>query len=102
IVSGAADRSYGIQVAKLAGLPAAVVARAKTLLAEFEAAGRVASIDKQLADLPLFSAPSTPFSAPSQQNLIEQAIDAIDRAEPSPRGAIDALYRLKQLRAKNR
>ncbi len=99
IVLGAADRSYGIQVAKLAGLPAPVVARAKTLLAEFEAAERVASIDKQLADLPLFSAAPSP---PPQSSEIEQALDAIDPDELSPRAAMDALYRLKQLRTKNR
>jgi DNA mismatch repair protein MutS len=97
IVLGAADRSYGIQVAKLAGLPAAVVARAKALLAEFEAAERVVSIDKQLADLPLFSAPSPPESTE-----FENALDAIDPDELSPRAAMDALYRLKQLRAKER
>jgi DNA mismatch repair protein MutS len=98
IVLGAADRSYGIQVAKLAGLPAAVVARAKLLLAEFEAAERTASIDKQLADLPLFSAPSPP----PESTELENALDAIDPDELSPRAAMDALYRLKQLRAKER
>jgi DNA mismatch repair protein MutS len=102
IVFGAADRSYGIQVAKLAGLPPPVVARAKTLLGEFEAAERVTSIDKQLADLPLFSAAPAPLATSPQENLIEQAIDAIDPDELSPRAAMDALYRLKQLRAKDR
>ncbi len=99
IVLGAADRSYGIQVAKLAGLPAAVVVRAKSLLAEFEAAERVTSIDKQLADLPLFSAPPPP---PPHSTEVEEALDALDPDELSPRAAMDALYRLKQLRAKER
>jgi DNA mismatch repair protein MutS len=99
IVPGAADRSYGVQVARLAGLPAAVVARAKSLLAEFEAAERVVPIGKQLADLPLFSAPPGP---PPQSTQIERALDAIDPDELSPREAMDALYRLKQLRSKER
>jgi DNA mismatch repair protein MutS len=99
IVPGAADRSYGVQVARLAGLPPSVVARAKSLLAEFEAAERVVPIDKQLADLPLFSAPPGPAPHSSQ---IEPALDAIDPDELSPREAMDALYRLKQLRSKER
>jgi DNA mismatch repair protein MutS len=99
IVPGAADRSYGVQVARLAGLPPAVVARAKSLLAEFEAAERVVPIDKQLADLPLFSVPPGPSP---QSTQIEQALDAIDPDELSPREAMDALYRLKQLRSKER
>ena len=54
IVPGAADRSYGIQVAKLAGLPPAVVKRAQTLLADFEAGDR-RKVVKPVAELPLFA-----------------------------------------------
>jgi DNA mismatch repair protein MutS len=98
IVSGAADRSYGIQVAKLAGLPPAAVARARELLAEFEAAERVVPIDRQIADLPLFACPR----ASAQGDLVGQAIDALDPDELSPREALDAIFRLKELRAKKR
>jgi DNA mismatch repair protein MutS len=101
IVPGAADRSYGIQVAKLAGLPAPAVSRARALLAEFEAAERLSHADRQAADLPLFTAASPPV-APAQVSLIEEAIDAIDPDELSPRAAMEALYRLKQLRAGER
>ncbi len=108
IVPGAADRSYGVQVAKLAGLPAPVVARAKHLLAEFEAADRLSHSDRLVADLPLFSASFTaspvPAAAPSgaaaapQIDVLGEALDALDPDELSPRDAMDALYRLKQLR----
>jgi DNA mismatch repair protein MutS len=98
IVSGAADRSYGIQVAKLAGLPPAAVARARELLAEFEAAERVVPIDRQIADLPMFACPR----ASAQGDLVGQAIDALDPDELSPREALDAIFGLKELRAKQR
>src|SRR5205807_1550127 len=56
VIAGAADRSYGIQVAKLAGLPAAVIERAKLVLAELEAIDRTAPTRRLADDLPLFSA----------------------------------------------
>jgi DNA mismatch repair protein MutS len=102
IVPGAADRSYGIQVAKLAGLPAPAVARARELLAEFEAAERLSNADRQAADLPLFTAAKAPPAAPAPSNGLGQALDAIDPDELSPRAAMEALYRLKKLRAKER
>ena len=64
VADGAADRSYGIAVAKLAGLPPAVVARAKSVLAKLEA-GRDATggIAAGLDDLPLFAAAAEPEQA---------------------------------------
>ncbi len=56
VVLGAADRSYGIQVARLAGLPPAVITRAKAVLAELEAAERASPVQKLIDDLPLFAA----------------------------------------------
>lgn len=102
IVPGAADRSYGIQVAKLAGLPCPVVFRARELLAEFEAAERLAYADRSVADLPLFTASKPPSAAPPQSDDLGQALDAIDPDGLSPRAAMEALYQLKQLRAKER
>ncbi|MGO9673727.1 MAG: DNA mismatch repair protein MutS [Methylocella sp.] len=108
IIAGAADQSYGVQVAKLAGLPAPVVARAKHLLAEFEAADRISRSDRLVADLPLFSAPNAgdrasdrdPPPAPARaRDPLREAIDSIDPDELSPRRAIEELYRLKRIRA---
>jgi DNA mismatch repair protein MutS len=98
IVPGASDRSYGVQVAKLAGLPAPVVSRARELLAEFEAAERLTDADRQAADLPLFTV-SRPLPM-AQSDVVGQALDAIDPDGLSPRAALEALYRLKQLRGK--
>jgi DNA mismatch repair protein MutS len=100
IVPGAADRSYGIQVAKLAGLPAPAVCRARALLAEFEAAERLSNADRQAADLPLFAAASPPVAV--QCDVLGPALDAIDPDELSPRAAMEVLYRLKKLRVGKR
>ncbi|WP_118857977.1 DNA mismatch repair protein MutS [Sphingomonas mesophila] len=95
VAKGAADRSYGIAVARLAGLPAAVVSRAKEVLAKLEK-GREATggIAAGLDDLPLFAAaiPSEPASNPVADALAEIEPDRL-----SPREALEAIYRLKQL-----
>jgi DNA mismatch repair protein MutS len=96
IVPGAADRSYGIQVAKLAGLPRAVVERAKHLLAELEATDRLVHAERLAAGLPLFAAPS-PAPLP-EPDPVAKALDALDPDALTPREALDALYRLKALR----
>jgi len=100
VVPGAADRSYGIQVAKLAGLPAAVIARAKLVLAELEAEDRMSPARHLIDDLPLFTAAARPAAPPPA----DRAADAVTKAladlhpdEMSPREALEALYALKQL-----
>ncbi len=100
IVAGAADRSYGIQVAKLAGLPTTVVARAKRLLADLEAGDRGTARSRPLTDLPLFAAaPLPPPETSSEPDMLSLALDALDPDELSPKDAMAALYRLKALRA---
>ena len=94
IVPGAADRSYGIQVAKLAGLPASVIERAKHLLAELEAGDRSKPVEELVADLPLFAAPISPPAADKSA----LALDELNPDALSPREALEALYRLKALR----
>ncbi len=98
VVPGAADRSYGIHVAKLAGLPAAAVARAKQVLGHLEG-GERAGIARDLAnDLPLFAAASNPAPGkPSMRSEIEQAIGEINPDELTPRDALEALYKLKNM-----
>jgi DNA mismatch repair protein MutS len=101
VVQGAADRSYGIQVAKLAGLPSAVVERARHLLSELEAGERAAPVQKMIDDLPLFAPllaqSSTPVATPKRDELRE-ALDGIDPDELSPKAALEALYELKKRR----
>jgi DNA mismatch repair protein MutS len=101
IVPGAADRSYGIQVAKLAGLPAAVVERARLLLAELEAGDRHKPVEKLVADLPLFAVREealAPQPTAAKPDPLHQALDALDPDALTPREALDTLYRLKGLR----
>ncbi len=101
---GAADRSYGIQVAKLAGLPAPVLSRAREVLALLEKSdGRKNARNDTLDELPLFAVtrgqgPAAPASGPS---AVEKAVDELNPDDMSPRSALDALYRLKTLRREN-
>jgi DNA mismatch repair protein MutS len=95
VVPGAADRSYGIQVAKLAGLPAPVIERAKVVLAGLEAENRTAPV-RGFEDLPLFSAAPKPASeAPDAAAVVVTALKALHPDEMSPRDALEALYALK-------
>jgi len=99
VMAGAADRSYGIQVAKLAGLPAAVIERAKLVLAELEAEDRVSPAKRLIDDLPLFAAAARPAAAlPPPDGALTALLDALTALNPdemSPREALDALYELK-------
>ena len=99
VSDGAADRSYGIAVAKLAGLPPKVVARAKSVLAKLEA-GRDATggIAAGLDDLPLFAATAEPEHA---ADPLAEAVDAIEPDSLSPRDALQLLYDLKRIRQSN-
>ncbi len=97
---GAADRSYGIQVARLAGLPEPVIARAKQVLDVLEqrSAGTASSSQKAsvLDDLPLFA--HQPAPPPKGKDPIHEALDAVRPDELTPRQAIEALYELKKIR----
>jgi DNA mismatch repair protein MutS len=94
LARGPADRSYGIAVARLAGLPPAVLARAKSVLAKLEA-GRAATggLAAGLDDLPLFAA----LIEPEANDPLRDALGAIAPDLLSPREALEALYRLKTL-----
>jgi DNA mismatch repair protein MutS len=94
VVAGSADRSYGIQVAKLAGLPASVIERARLVLAKLEADDRAKP--KGFEDLPLFAVPAaTPVKRDGEADHLAAAISALNPDEMSPREAMDALYALK-------
>ena len=97
VADGAADRSYGIAVAKLAGLPPSVVARAKSVLAKLEA-GRDATggVAAGLDDLPLFAA------AVDIEPARDALTDTLAEIEPdslTPREALEQIYKLKRLAA---
>jgi DNA mismatch repair protein MutS len=99
---GAADRSYGIQVAKLAGLPASVVARAREVLAILEkSSSKKSARTEALDELPLFaqiaqSHPQPPAVAPTS-SPVEEAVAELRPDDLTPRTALEALYRLKAL-----
>ena len=95
VVAGAADRSYGIQVARLAGLPPSVIERAKLVLAKLEQEDRAAP--KAFEDLPLFAVPQkAPQEKPeSAEDLLVATLTAINPDDLSPREAMEALYMLK-------
>jgi DNA mismatch repair protein MutS len=98
VADGPADRSYGLAVARLAGLPAAVLKRAKEVLARLEAGkAKTGGIAAGLDDLPLFAAAAAQEEADADP--LREAIDAIDADALSPREALDHIYRLKQLAA---
>ena len=101
VIAGAADRSYGIQVAKLAGLPENVVERAKHILAELEASDRRTPVEKLIADLPLFSAmtPPAPKAAvsPPKTDALRERLASVDPDELTPRAALEILYELRKL-----
>ncbi|WP_419722569.1 DNA mismatch repair protein MutS [Sphingopyxis witflariensis] len=97
LADGPADRSYGLAVARLAGVPAGVVKRAEAVLAKLEA-GREATggLAAGLDDLPLFAA--TLAAAPAAaKDALREALAAIDPDALAPRDALEALYTLKRL-----
>jgi DNA mismatch repair protein MutS len=102
VAPGAADRSYGIHVAQLAGLPAAVVKRAEEVLAALEKGEQSGAVTRLADDLPLFAAaPARPAGggnrgAPSE---VDRALAAINPDELTPRQALELLYELRRLRS---
>jgi DNA mismatch repair protein MutS len=88
IQSGPASKSYGVAVARLAGMPASVLSHAKHALAQLEAQQQSAQ-----AQVDLFAAP--PEDAAAGPSLLELAVSKIDPDQMSPREALDALYALK-------
>ena len=99
VKKGAADRSYGVQVAKLAGLPDVVVGRARVILDALEKGERERSGQKALIDdLPLFAA--TPVAAPAppgQSTALEEKLAEIHPDQLTPIDALNVLYQLKDL-----
>jgi DNA mismatch repair protein MutS len=94
IEQGPASRSYGVQVARLAGMPAPLIRQARAMLEALEAKAQAGQ-----AQVDLFApAPAPPAAEPS---AVESALSTIDPDALTPREALDALYRLKTLHQKD-
>ncbi|WP_426954659.1 DNA mismatch repair protein MutS [Muricoccus radiodurans] len=94
---GTSERSWGLHVARLAGVPREVVARAEVVLHSLEERAR--GLDPLSGELPLFAAPATrpaAAAAPAQDPL-RDALEGVDPDSLAPREALEALYRLKSL-----
>jgi DNA mismatch repair protein MutS len=98
VVPGVADRSYGIQVAKLAGLPAAVTSRAVEVLRHLENSDQGTAHRALVDDLPLFAVarPSAP-PALREPDRLEQALAGVAPDELTPKEALSLIYELKSL-----
>ncbi len=96
VARGAADRSYGIHVAKLAGLPPAVIARAETVLRALEEGREGHKPLARIDDLPLFST-LRPDVAPARGSAVEERLAGIAPDSLAPRAALELLYELKAL-----
>ncbi|HTZ37524.1 MAG TPA: DNA mismatch repair protein MutS [Stellaceae bacterium] len=98
VAPGTADRSYGIHVAKLAGLPPAVTARAEEVLAILESGDEAGALARLADDLPLFRAiQQRPPPAVARESPAEALLKELRPDELSPRDALELLYRLKAL-----
>ena len=103
VIDGAADRSYGIHVAKLAGLPKLVVKRAEQVLDSLEHSDKSTYITKMIDDLPLFASVQKKIEEKEEQEEqlpIVKAMQEIKPDEMSPKEALEKLYELKNLLGK--
>ena len=94
---GAADRSYGIHVADLAGLPKAVVGRAEEILENLEAGEQSSALTRLADDLPLFQTATAPKAKSSEPSPLEEALSEIHPDELTPKEALEVIYSLKGL-----
>jgi DNA mismatch repair protein MutS len=99
VARGAADRSYGIHVAKLAGLPQAVVSRAEEVLRALEEGREGHKPLARIDDLPLFSVAPPDAPQRNQTNAVEEKLAAISPDSLTPKAALELLYELKSLLA---
>ncbi|RMH47091.1 MAG: DNA mismatch repair protein MutS [Alphaproteobacteria bacterium] len=99
VLKGAADRSYGVQVARLAGLPPAVIDRAREVLERLERTEREGGRGPAalVEELPLFQARPEPTPSAPVEPPVLQRLRAADPDGLSPREALDFLYELKAL-----
>jgi DNA mismatch repair protein MutS len=96
VAAGTADRSYGIHVGRLAGLPQAVLDRAETVLAALEGGEQSSAATRLADDLPLFAAADRQRFARQEPSPIEAEIEALDADHLTPRDALELIYRWKE------
>jgi DNA mismatch repair protein MutS len=96
---GTADRSYGIHVAKLAGLPLNVISRAKIILENLEKGEKAKVIENLTDDLPLFQNMATGFTDPEElpKSQLNSYLAEVNADNLTPREALDLIYKLKEL-----
>ncbi|WP_085881795.1 DNA mismatch repair protein MutS [Oceanibacterium hippocampi] len=103
VTGGAADRSYGIQVAKLAGLPAAVIGRAQEVMERLESGDQASAATRLAEDLPLFAEMlrqnGRSREEPDVPDPLDDRLATIAPDDLSPREALDLIYELKRLAA---
>jgi len=97
VAPGAADRSYGIHVGKLAGLPKSVVRRAGEVLQTLEKGEQSSAMTRLADDLPLFQALADEDAEIGLPSPVEEALAAVDADSLSPRDALELIYRLRDL-----
>ena len=99
VAPGAADRSYGIHVGELAGLPKSVVRRASDVLETLEKGQQSSAMTRLADDLPLFQAleEDERSPGPAGPSPVEEALNEIDADSLTPRDALELIYRLKRL-----
>ncbi|MFA6113047.1 MAG: DNA mismatch repair protein MutS [Sphingomonas sp.] len=96
VSEGPADRSYGLAVARLAGLPPVTIARAKAVLAKLEAGrAKTGGLAAGLDDLPLFAAMAAEVE--EEVDTLKAEVEKIDVDALTPREALEVLYRLKAI-----
>jgi DNA mismatch repair protein MutS len=96
VIPGSADRSYGIHVAKLAGIPRAVIRRAEEVLRTLQESDTGSAKTKLAEDLPLFFANNNSADGEPEPSEIEQTLQETDLDSLAPREALELLYRLKE------
>ncbi|MEM9099068.1 MAG: DNA mismatch repair protein MutS [Pseudomonadota bacterium] len=97
VKAGAADRSYGVQVAKLAGLPEPVIARARDVLERLESQDREGGAAGLADALPLFSAAPRMAPPTPRESVVEERLASVEPDLLTPREALELLYELKTL-----
>jgi DNA mismatch repair protein MutS len=97
VAPGAADRSYGIHVARLAGVPGAAIARAEQVLGTLEHGEQSGDLARLADDLPLFGAAHDAPAVDDRASPVDEALAGVNADELTPKEALELIYRLKSL-----